>query len=161
MPAEPAHQDGSEYPSGSLIYEIARGRQCDQLAQREAYRTRSGSLLAFAGILATLSIATTSVHGHSLLVGAGVLALIIAAALFFAVIVWFNLKATPRLRPLFEDYAGKHEDHTRFHITGNLIDAVEDNEATLQTTDFIHTLAVLMLFLGTVLVGIRVVLMVV
>ena len=142
MPAEPAHQDSSEYPSGPLIYEIARGRQRDQLAQREAYRTRSGSLLAFAGILATLSIATTSVHGHSLLVGAGVLALIIAAALFFAVIVWFNR-------------------HTRFHITGNLIDAVEENEATLQTTDFIHTLAVLMLFLGTVLVGIGVVLMVV
>ena len=69
--------------------------------------------------------------------------------------------SSPRLRPLFEDYAGKHEDHTRFHLTGNLIDAVVDNEATLQTTDFIHTLAVLMLFLGTVLVGIRVVLMVV
>ena len=45
MPAEPAHQDGSEYPSGPLIYEIARGRQRDQLAQRQAYRPRSGSCL--------------------------------------------------------------------------------------------------------------------
>ena len=69
MPAEPAHHDSSEYPSAPLIYEITGGQR-DQLAQREAYRARSGSLLAFAGILATLSIATTSVLGHSLLVGA-------------------------------------------------------------------------------------------
>ena len=55
--ARRTHQDSSEYPSGPLIYEIARGRQRDQLAQREAYRTRSGRLLAFAGILATLCIA--------------------------------------------------------------------------------------------------------
>ena len=34
---------------------------------------------------------------------------LLAAALFFTVIVWFDLKATPRLRPSFEDYAGKHQ----------------------------------------------------
>ena len=45
MPAEPAHHDSSEYPSGPLIYEIARGRQRDQLAQREAYSTRSSAAL--------------------------------------------------------------------------------------------------------------------
>jgi len=103
-----------------------------QVQRYEATEYSSASLRRVLEIAAALK----------LLVGAGVLALIIAAALFFAVIVWFNR-------------------HTRFHITGNLIDAVEDNEATLQTTDLIHTLAVLMLFLGTVLVGIRVVLMVV
>ena len=54
---------------------------------------------------------------------------------------------------MFEGYVAKHEDHTRLHLTGSLIAAVEDNEATLQTTDFIYTLAVVMLFLGTLLVG--------
>jgi hypothetical protein len=61
---------------------------------------RGGTLLAFPGILATLSTtAARDAHG-SVLIFVGIIALIAAAGLFFAGIVWFNLDTTPRFRKL-------------------------------------------------------------
>ncbi len=87
--------------------------------------------------------------------------LVVAATLFFAVIAWFDLEATPRLRPLFEGYAARQVDSTRLHLIGNLIDAVETNERTLERINLRYTLGALMLLVGTVMVGVRVAPMVV
>ncbi len=84
------------HDSVALVYGIARAAYRDQFSQRDQQRTRCGALLAVAGILATLSItAAGDAHG-SLLIFCGIVALICAAGLFFAGIVWFNLETTPR-----------------------------------------------------------------
>ena len=95
---------GESHDSIALVYGLARTAYRDQFAQRDQQRTRCGTLLAFAGILATLSItAARDPHG-SLLIFAGIIALIAAAGLFFAGIVWFNLDITPRVRELADEY---------------------------------------------------------
>lgn len=79
-----AEERRGSHDSVELVYGLARASYRDQFSQRDQQRTRCGALLAFAGILATLSItAARDAHG-SLLIFVGIIALITAAGLFFA-----------------------------------------------------------------------------
>ena len=70
---------GESPDSVTLVYGLARTAYRDQFAQRDQQRTRCSALLAFAGILATLSTgAARDAHG-SLLIFIGITALIAAA----------------------------------------------------------------------------------
>ena len=82
--------------SVELVYGLARAAYRDQFAQRDQQRTRCGALLAFAGILATLSVTAARDARGSVLIFVGIVALITAAGLFFAGIVWFSLDTTRR-----------------------------------------------------------------
>ena len=90
--------------SVELVYGLARAAYRDQFAQRDQQRTRCGALLAFAGILATLSVTAARDARGSVLIFVGIVALITAAGLFFAGIVWFSLDTTPRFRKLADQY---------------------------------------------------------
>lgn len=153
--------DNPNRSSDELIYEIARQAYQAQLSERESYRAQSGTLLAFAGVITGLSVAGESVVGRSPWMGAGVLLLVAAAALFFAVIAWFSLEVTPRLRPLYENYVATDVGETRLHLAGSFVEVVEANEKTLERVYFVHTLGAMMLLMGTVIVGVRMALMVV
>ena len=145
--------------SVELIYGLARAAYRDQFAQRDQQRTRCGTLLAFAGILATLSItAARDAHG-SLLIFIGIIALIAAAGLFFAGIIWFSLDITPRVRELADDYLLSSRRHAELQILGNTVSVIRRNERTLQRADSLFGFAVLLLFLGTLLIGARVALL--
>jgi hypothetical protein len=105
--------------SVELVYGLARRAYGDQFAQRDQQRTRCGALLAFAGILATLSAsAARDAHG-SIVIFIGIVALITAAGLFFAGIVWFNL--------------------------GNTVRGLHRNERSLQHADSLFGVALLLL----------------
>ena len=130
-----------------------------QFAQRDQQRTRCSALLAFAGILATLSTsAARDAHG-SLLIFIGIIALIAAAGLFFAGIVWFGLDTTPRFRKLADEYLLSSRRHAELQILGNTVSVIRRNERTLQRTDSPFGFAVLLLVLGTLLIGARVALL--
>jgi len=145
--------------SVELIYGLARAAYRDQFAQRDQQRTRCGTLLAFAGILATLSItAARDAHG-SLLIFIGIIALIAAAGLFFAGIIWFSLDITPRVRELADEYLLSSRRDAELQILGNTVSVIRRNERTLQRADSLFGFAVLLLFLGTLLIGARVALL--
>ena len=145
--------------SVALVYGLARAAYRDQFAQRDQQRTRCSALLAFAGILATLSItAARDAHG-SLLIFIGIVALIAAAGLFFAGIVWFSLEITPRFWKLADEYLLSSRRDTQLQILGNTVSVIRRNERTLQRTDSLFGFAVLLLFLGTLLIGARVALL--
>ena len=111
------------------------------------------------GVLATLSItAARDAHG-SLLIFCGIIALIAAAGLFFAGIVWFSLDITPRVRELADDYLLSSRRHAELQILGNTVSVIRRNERTLQRADSLFGFAVLLLFLGTLLIGARVALL--
>lgn len=142
--------------SVELVYGLARAAYRDQFAQRDQQRTRCGALLAFAGILATLSItAARDAHG-SILIFVGIVALITAAGLFFAGIVWFSLDTTPRFRKLADQYLLSNPRDTELQILENTIGVINRNERALQRADSFFGSAVLLLFVGTVLIGGRV-----
>ena len=150
---------GESHDSVALVYGLARTAYRDQFAQRDQQRTRCGTLLAFAGILATLSItAARDAHG-SLLIFIGIIALLAAAGLFFAGIVWFNLDITPRVRELADDYLLSSRRDAELQILGNTVSVIRRNERTLQRADSLFGFAVLLLFLGTLLIGARVALL--
>lgn len=147
------------HDSVELIYGLARAAYRDQFAQRDQQRTRCSALLAFAGILATLSItATQDAHG-SLLIFIGIIALITAAGLFFAGIVWFSLDTTPRFRELADDYLLSSRRDAELQILGNTVSVIHRNERSLQRADSLFGAAVLLLFLGTLRIGARVALL--
>jgi len=158
---EPAWPRSAKDRAGSvaLVYGLARTAYRDQFAQRDQQRTRCSALLAFAGILATLSItAARDAHG-SLLIFIGIIALIAAAGLFFAGIIWFSLEITPRFRKLADDYLFSSRRDTELQILGNTVDVIRGNERTLQRADSLFGFAVLLLFLGTLLIGAQVALL--
>lgn len=147
------------HDSVELIYGLARAAYRDQFAQRDQQRTRCSALLAFAGILATLSLtAARDAHG-SLLIFIGIIALITAAGLFFAGIVWFSLDTTPRFRELADDYLLSSRRDAELQILGNTVSVIHRNERSLQRADSLFGAAVLLLFLGTLLIGARVALL--
>ena len=154
-----AEERGESHDSVALVYGLARTAYRDQFAQCDQQRTRCSALLAFAGILATLSItAARDAHG-SLLIFVGIIALIAAAGLFFAGIVWFSLEITPRFWKLADEYLLSSRRDTELQILGNTVSVIRRNERTLQRTDSLFGFAVLLLFLGTLLIGARVALL--
>lgn len=151
-----AEERRGSHDSVELVYGLARAAYRDQFSQRDQQRTRCGALLAFAGILATLSItAARDAHG-SLLIFVGIIALITAAGLFFAGIVWLSLETTPRFRQLSDQYLLSSPRDTELQILGNTVGVIHRNERSLQRADSLFGLAVLLLFLGTLLIGARV-----
>jgi hypothetical protein len=124
-----AEDSGESRDSVELVYGLARVAYRDQFAQRDQQRTRCGTLLAFTGILATLS--TTAAHDArgSLLIFVGIIALIASAGLFL------------------------------LQILGNTVSVIRRNERTLQRADSLFGFAVLLLFLGTLFIGARVALL--
>ena len=154
-----AEEREGSHDSVALVYGLARTAYRDQFAQRDQQRTRSSALLAFAGILAALSItAARDAHG-SLLIFVGIIALLAAAGLFFAGIVWFSLDLTPRVRELANDYLLSSRRDAELQILGNTVSVIRRNERTLQRTDSPFGFAVLLLFLGTLFIGARVALL--
>ena len=147
------------HDSVELVYGLARAAYRDQFSQRDQQRTRCGTLLAFAGILATLSIAAARDAHGSLLIFVGIIALIAAAGLFFAGIIWFSLDITPRVRELADDYLLSSRSDAELQILGNTVDVIRSNERSLQRADSLFGVAVLLLFLGTLLIGARVALL--
>ena len=151
-----AEERGGSHDSVELVYGIARAAYRDQFSQRDQQRTRCGALLAFAGILATLSITAARDARGSLLIFIGIIALITAAGLFFAGIVWFSLETTPSVRRLADQYLLSSPRDTELQILGNTVGVIHRNERSLQRADSVFGLAVLLLFLGTLLIGARV-----
>ena len=154
-------ESGESHDSVALVYGLARAAYRDQFAQRDQQRTRCGTLLAFAGILATLSITAARDAQGSLLIFCGIIALIAAAGLFFAGIIWFSLETTPRFRKLADEYLLSSRRDTELQVLGNTVSVIRRNERTLQRADSLFGFAVLLLFLGTVLIGARVALLLV
>ena len=79
--------------------------------------------------------------------------------LAFAGIVWFSLDTTPRFRKLADEYLLWSRRDAELQILGNTVDVIRRNERTLQRADSLFGLAVLLLFLGTLLIGARVALL--
>ena len=152
-------ESGESHDSVALVYGLARAAYRDQFAQRDQQRTRCGTLLAFAGILATLSITAARDAQGSLLIFCGIIALIAAAGLFFAGIVWFSLEITPRFWKLADEYLLSSRRHAELQILGNTVGVIRRNERTLQRADSLFGIAVLLLLLGTLLIGTRVALL--
>ena len=126
---------GEPQDSVALVYGLARTAYRDQFAQRDQQRTRCGTLLAFAGNLATLSTsAARDAHG-SILIFVGIIALIATAGLFFAGIVWFSLEITPRFWKLADEYLLSSRRDTELQILGNTVGVIRRNERTLQRAD--------------------------
>ena len=121
--------------SVALVYGLARAAYRDQFAQRDQQRTRCGTLLAFAGILATLSTTVARDAHGSLLIFIGIIALIAAAGLFFAGIIWFSVDTTPRFRELADDYLLSSRRDAELQILGNTVDVIHSNERSLQRAD--------------------------
>ena len=82
-----------------------------------------------------------------------------AAGLFFAGIIWFSLEITPRFWKLADEYLLSSRRDTELQILGNTVGVIRRNERTLQRADSLFAVAVLLLFLGTLLVGVRVALL--
>jgi len=117
--------------SVALVYGLARTAYRDQFFQRDQQRTRCSALRAFAGILATLSIAAARDAHGSPLIFIGIIALIAAAGLFFAGIVWFSLDTTPRFRELADDYLSSSRRHAELQILGNPVGVLVGHSVAL------------------------------
>lgn len=122
-----AEERRGSHDSVELVYGIARAAYRDQFSQRDQQRTRCGALLAFAGILATLSIsAARDAHGSLLI-----------------------FETTPRVRQLADQHLLSSPRDTELQILGITVGVIHRNERSLQRADSVFGLAVLLLFLGT------------
>ena len=147
------------HDSVALVYGLARTAYRDQFAQRDQQRTRCSALLAFAGILATLSItAARGAHGISSSSAASSLSSrprgSSSPASFGS--ASRSRHASGSSKTSISSQAGATPE---LQILGNTVGVIRRNERTLQPADPLFGFAVLLLFLGTPFIGARVALL--
>lgn len=151
----PRRHDDGESDSLDVILEYARQAYGHQHARLESYRTWSGTLLAFATILVTVSGGASPRAGWAILQALGTLFVLLAALLFLAVASWPGLRLVPSIRWLSTAELSEPVSVTRGRLLRSLIVAMETNERLLRRITIVLSTGLLWLLLGTFIIGAR------
>lgn len=137
-----------------LILDLAREAYWRQHDRLESYRTRAGSLLAFAAVLVAVSVDAT-VPARDSWSAAGIIFVVLSATLFLLVFVGFHLEYTPDVRSLADSYLVEDCTLTQLQVLGNTVEAVGLNGRAVQRVELVYSVALVGLTLGTLIIGVR------
>ncbi len=139
--------------SVDLVLGYARATYDEQFSRLDAYRARSGGLLAFAAALVALSssVAPNRVPGPARAVG---IAFVLAAAVLFLVASSaYRLRAAPSPRSLARtDLEAPHASTARQLLRTTFV-AVEANRRALRRLEFVFAIGLVCLLAGTIVLG--------
>ena len=144
---------GGVQGSVDLVLGYARATYDEQFSRLDAYRARSGGLLAFAAALVALSssVAPNRVPGPARAVG---IAFVLAAAVLFLVASSaYRLRAAPSPRLLARtDLEAPHSSTARQLLRSTLF-AVEANGRALRRLELVFAVGLVCLLAGTIVLG--------
>jgi hypothetical protein len=142
-----------------LILGYSRQSYDQQFSRLETYRTRAGSLLAFAAVLVALSAGAAPRAGRDLAQAVGTVAVLIAAVLFLVASSARGLREVPSVRALSElDIADPPTD-TKAGLLRNTLVALRFNRRLLTRVGAVLSVGLAWLLVGTILIGVRVTLL--
>ena len=142
-----------------LILGYARQSYDQQLARLETYRSRAGSLLAFAAVLVTLSAGTAPGAGRSVAQAAGTLLVSMAAVLFLAVSLGEGLRVAPSVLSLARSDLADPPHVIKSRLLRNTLDVLGPNQRTVARLGAVPSIGLLCLVAGTIVIGVRVTLL--
>ena len=143
-------------PKVDLVLRYAREEAVRQEARLEAFRGRAGGLLAFAAVLAALSVAAAADRGGGVLIFMGIVCIVIAAACFLGGSAGFRLMRNPEPRALARDYLYLDVEDIQMQILSNTLDDIVANERIVLQVESLYTLGLVLLAAGTIVIGARV-----
>lgn len=146
-------RDGDD--SLDLVLGYARQSYDLQFARHDAYRARSGTLLAFAAVLVTLSAGTAPAGppGKTHIAGTG--AVLVAAVVFMMASSGPGLRLIPPVRWFTATDVTDPAATTKERLLRSLTVALESNQRTLRRLSTLLSVGLLWLLLGTILIGVR------
>jgi len=148
-----ADTGGGAEGSAALVLGYARAIYDEQFNRLDAYRARSGGLLAFAAALVALSsgVAPSRVPGPARTVG---IAFVLAAAVLFLVASsGYRLRAAPSPRSLAHTDLEAPPGSTARQLLRSTLFAVEANGRALRRLEFVFAVGLVCLLAGTVVIG--------
>ena len=150
---------GTDRDSLDLILSYARQSYDRQIARLETYRTRAGSLLAFAAVLVALSAGAAPEVGRDLAQAVGTVAVLIAAVLFLAASSARGLREVPSVRSLSALDIADPPATTKAGLLRNTLVALRFNRRLLTRVGAVLSVGLAWLLVGTILIGVRVTLL--
>ena len=139
-----------------LVLGYARQSYLQQSTSLDAYRTRAGSLLAFAAVLVTLSAATTPAPHLSLAQAAGTVFVVLSAILFLVASVGESLRVAPSTRTLAQSDLDAPRHATQERLLRSTLDVLGANQRVLTRVRTVLSVGLVCLLAGTIIIGLRV-----
>lgn len=138
-----------------LILTYARQSYDLQFARHDAYRARSGTLLAFAAVLVALSAGsvTAAPPGKAHVAGTG--AVLVAAVVFMVASSGSGLQLVPSARWVMATDVADPAATTKRRLLRSLTVAIESNQRALRRLSTLLSVGLLWLLVGTILIGVR------
>jgi hypothetical protein len=152
----PEHPAEPRIPKTNYVLRYASAEAARQESRLEAFRSRAGSLLAFAAVFAALSVDAVTGEEGGVLLFTGIVLVVVAAAMFLIVSAGFRLTRSPDPRVLADDYLYDDVAEIESHILRNTLDDIESNERMILQVEALYTFGLILLMLGTVVIGTRV-----
>ncbi len=148
-----ARAGGGAEGSVGLVLGYARATYDEQFSRLDAYRARSGGLLAFAAALVALSSSVAPNRGPGPARTIGIAFVLAAAVLFLVASSAYRLRAAPSPRSLARtDLEAPHGSTARQLLHTTLV-AVEANGRALRRLEFVFAVGLVCLLAGTVVIG--------
>jgi len=128
-PDERRGSDGKD--SLDLVLDYARQSYGQQFAAQDAYRTRAGSLLAFAAVLVALSAGAVPRGGGRVAQAAGTVFVVLAAILFLVGSLGESLQIAPSTRTLIQSDMEAPRRLTQERLLRSTLDVLGSNQRVL------------------------------
>lgn len=150
---------GGGSDSLDLVLDYARRSYEQQFTRLDAYRARSGNLLAFAAVLVTFSTGATPGDSTSVAQAAGTLLVSVAAVLFLIVSLGKGLRVAPSVPSLARSDMSDSPEVIKSRLLRNTLGVLGPNERAVERLGGLLSVGLLCLLAGTIVIGARVTLL--
>jgi hypothetical protein len=148
--------DGSSYPSLRLIYELALAQWAGRLERIDAADSKIATLLGFTAVIVALLLnAEFVVDGWNWVTTAGAALLLLGVVVLFVAFRAHRYRRDPDLSQFREQYQGLPVAETQLRVVDNLVDAIRQNDATIEGKAKLANVAALLALVGLLLVAVR------
>lgn len=138
-----------------LILSYARQSYDQQVATLEVYRSRAGSLLAFAAVLVTLTSRTGPDLTRSLAQATGTVCVLVSAVLFLVVSSAKGFREVPSTHSLEIWDIDASPEQSKVRLLRHTLVAIRSNSHALSLVGAVLAIGLAWLLAGTILIGVR------
>ncbi len=149
------HENDSGRDSLDLILSYARRSYDQQVGTLETYRSRAGSLLAFAAVLVTLTSGAGPDLTRSLAQAIGTVCVLVSAVLFLVVSSAKGFREIPSMGSLETWDIDAPLEQSKITLLRHTLVAIRSNRRALGLVGAVLSIGLAWLLAGTILIGVR------
>lgn len=146
---------GADRNSLDLVLSYARQSYAQQVVALETYRSRAGSLLAFAAVLVTLASGTGPAVTRSLAQAIGTVCVLVSAVLFLVVSSAKGFREIPSMSSLETWDIDAPPEQSKVRVLRHTLVAIRSNRRALGLVGAVLSIGLVWLLAGTILIGVR------